>query len=111
MMYEYMRYNGVPEKQLVMEDRSQSTAQNISYSKEIIDRLEEERGQHTSRQPDIPPGPYMMAEDKPIQIGVLTSNFHVFRATQIARRWGIHEVCGIGAPADRIVFWHLCLRE
>ena len=111
MMYEYMRYNGVPEKQLVMEDRSQSTAQNISYSKEIIDRLEEERGQHTSPQPDIPPGPYMMAEDKPIQIGVLTSNLHVFRATQIARRWGIHEVCGIGAPSDRILFLHLCLRE
>lgn len=111
MMYEYMRYNGVPERQLVMEERSQSTAQNISYSKEIIDRLEEERDRQRTGQPDIPPGPYMVAEDKPIQIGVLTSNFHVFRATQIARRWGIKEVCGIGAPSDRILFLHLCVRE
>ncbi len=111
MMYEYLRYNGVPEKQLVMEDQSASTAQNIMYSKAIIDRLEREKDQAKNRTDPIPPGPYMVAEDKPIQIGVLTSNFHVFRATRIARRCGLEEVCGIGASSDSILFLHLCVRE
>ena len=111
MMYEYLRYNGVPERQLVMEDKSGSTAENIMYCKEIIDRLEAEKDREKSRRDPTPPGPYMEAEDKPIQIGVLTSNFHVFRATGIARRCGLEGVCGIGAASDRILFLHLCVRE
>lgn len=111
VMFEYMRYNGVPESQLVMEDRSRNTTQNITFSKEIIDRLEEENDRQKSRQNHTPPGPYMVAEDKPLQIGVLTSNFHVFRATQIAKKCGIQDICGIGAPSDMILFMHLCVRE
>lgn len=111
MMYEYLRYNGVPERQLVMEDRSDSTAQNIVYSKAVIDRLEAEKDEKKNQADLTPPGPYMVVEDKPIQIGVLTSNFHVFRATQIARRCGLESVCGIGASCDPVLFLHLCVRE
>ena len=52
-----------------------------------------------------------MVEDKPLEIGVLTSNFHVFRAVMIARHWGMENVYGIAARSDRVLFVHMCVRE
>lgn len=111
-MYQYLRYNGVPERQLVMEEQSTSTVENIAYSKVMIERLEGEKDRTRTKPEDLTaPGPYMEAEDKPVQVGVLTSNFHVFRAVQIAKKWGIQEISGIGARSDRVLFVHLCVRE
>lgn len=111
VMYEYLRSKGVPEAQLVMEERSESTVENIAYSKVLIDEMERGKDSKGESQMHRAPGPYMEVEDKPIQIGVLTSNFHVFRAVQIGKRCGIQEVCGIGAKSDRVLFVHLCVRE
>ena len=113
MMYEYLRYNGVPEKQMVLEQQSTSTVENIAYSKVLIDKMEKEQDEKKvwNTEESKAPGPYMVAEDKPIQVGVLTSNFHVFRATQIAQKWGIKEIYGIGTRSDRVLFLHLCVRE
>ena len=111
IMYEYLRYNGVPERQLVIEDRSGNTRENISFSKEIIDRMEREKDENHSRDSSKAPGPYLEVEDKPLQVGVLTSNFHVYRATQIARKAGIEEVHGLSARSDGVLFIHLCVRE
>lgn len=43
MMYEYLRYNGVPEKQMVLEQQSTSTVENIAYNKVLIDKMEKEQ--------------------------------------------------------------------
>ena len=43
--------------------------------------------------------------------GILTSNFHVFRARMIAEKWGIPKVYGIPSKSDPILFPHLCVRE
>ena len=32
-----------------------------------------------------------MAPDKPTQIGILTNDFHIFRAKKIAKEWGIKD--------------------
>ena len=111
VMYEYLKAKGVPERLLVMEERSGSTVENIAYSKVLIDEME--RGKDTVMGSTLhkAPGPYMEVEDKPVQIGVLTSNFHVFRAVQIGKRCGISEVYGIGARSDAVLFVHLCVRE
>jgi uncharacterized SAM-binding protein YcdF (DUF218 family) len=37
-------------------------------------------------------------------VAVVTNNFHVFRALQIARKNGLKDVCGIAAPTS---FKHL----
>ena len=77
----------------------------------LIDELERDKDALMGSIPHKAPGPYMEVEDKPVQIGVLTSNFHVFRAVQIGKRCGIPEVYGIGAKSDAVLFLHLCVRE
>ena len=111
VMYEYLRGKGVPERLLVTEERSESTVENIAYSKVLIDEMERDKDALMGSIPHKAPGPYMEVEDKPVQIGVLTSNFHVFRAVQIGMRCGIPEVYGIGAKSDAVLFLHLCVRE
>ena len=112
VMYDYLVYNGVPEEQLVLEPVSTSTVENIAYSKVLIDDLEKKRAAQILKGPGIAaPGPYIQVEDKPLQIGVLTSNFHIYRAKRIAQKWGIKDIHGIPAKSDPVLFLHLCVRE
>lgn len=119
VMYDYLVYNGVEPRQLLLEEHSASTVENVAYSKVIINhhrtmlRREREKRESLLRQLRPAPGPdfYTIVEDKPLEVGVLTSNFHIFRATQIAEKWGFKEVCGISAQSDPVLFIHLCVRE
>lgn len=112
VMYEYLLYNGVPEAQMILETASTSTVENIAYSKLLIQRAEEAKRLQASLEVRVAaPGPYMQVEEKPVQIGVLTSNFHVYRARKIAQKWGIPQIYGISAKSDWILFPHLCVRE
>lgn len=58
---------GIPEERLVLEDRSTSTAENFSYSKELLEN--------------------MGLTDT--TVAVITSDFHCFRAYLIAQRAGL----------------------
>lgn len=110
-MYEYLKYNGVPEDHMILEGRSTSTVENIAYSKAVIDALETEKKPVDTAKRQTAPGPYLEAETKPLQIGILTSDFHVFRAKKIAKKWGLSHVHGIASKSDPILFVHLCVRE
>lgn len=111
-MYDYLLYNGVPAGQMAMETISTSTVENIAYSKVMIDEIQRVKRERQAREMmPIAPGPYVVAEDKPLQIGVLTSNFHVFRARMIAEKWGIPGIYGIASESDMLLFPHLCVRE
>lgn len=111
-MYDYLLYNGVPASQMAMETISTSTVENIAYSKVMIDEIQRVKRERQAREMmPIAPGPYVVAEDKPLQIGVLTSNFHVFRARMIAEKWGIPGIYGIASESDMLLFPHLCVRE
>ena len=46
---------------------------------------------------------YLIAADKPLEVGVLTSNFHVYRACMIAKKWGFENVYGISAQSDPVL--------
>ncbi len=111
-MYRYMIDQGVPASRLVQEPLSSSTAENIAYSRVVIDRLEQEKREPAeASERRVAPGPFVQVEEKPVQIGVLTSSYHVFRATMIAKKRGIENVRGISARSDIPLFIHLCLRE
>ncbi len=111
-MYEYLINNGVPSSRLVMEPSSASTVENIAYSRLVIERLENNRRELAkNNRNEISPGPYLQVEEKPLQIGILTSSFHVFRATMIARMQGLTDIHGISARSDFLLFPHLCVRE
>ena len=111
-MYDYLVEHGMSESRLIMEPLASSTVENIAYGKLIIDRLEREKTpEPDGRSADAAPGPYLQVEEKPVRIGLLTSNYHVFRAVMIAKKRGITDICGISAPSDLPLFVHLCVRE
>ncbi|MDO5348362.1 MAG: YdcF family protein [Lachnospiraceae bacterium] len=52
-----------------------------------------------------------LTPDKPLQIGVLTSNFHLYRAMKIGERYGFDRLYGVSSSSDPVLFIHLCVRE
>jgi uncharacterized SAM-binding protein YcdF (DUF218 family) len=111
-MRDYLVFNGVKEEQLLLESRSTSTVENIAYSRIAI---EEDQAERKARRQDQPvfmePGTFEEVPDKPVKIGVLTSDFHVFRALQIGKKWGIPDIYGISCKSDPVLFVHFCIRE
>lgn len=71
-MYEYLVEKGISPDRILMEDESLNTVQNITNSSALFDK-------ETAR------------------VGIVTSNFHVFRSVRIAKKLGIQNVCGIAA--------------
>lgn len=65
-MAAYLTERGFPADRLLLEDRSRTTEENLTFSKAIVD--------------DLRPG---------ARILVVTSDFHAFRAALLARRLGI----------------------
>ena len=159
-MAEYLRYNGVAPEQMLLENYSTNTKENMLCSKTVIEyqrELEKEMRREARRQEQIrrmelerfirkleghaevlrstsqtvdfrlPKVPVrhiqlareetpamMLAEilpDKPLDIGVLTSNFHLYRAMRIGERCGLKELRGVSASADPVLFIHMCVRE
>jgi uncharacterized SAM-binding protein YcdF (DUF218 family) len=66
-MRDYLVRRGLPAGQIVMEDRSTSTAENFAYSKALLDAR-------------LSPG---------YKVAFVTSEFHVFRASLIAESTGL----------------------
>lgn len=111
-MRDYLVFNGIKEEQLILESRSTSTVENIAYSKILIEEDQAHRKAQRQNHPIImEPGTFEEVPDKPIKIGVITSDFHVFRAQQIAKKRGIPDIYGISCESDPILFVHFCVRE
>jgi uncharacterized SAM-binding protein YcdF (DUF218 family) len=75
VMKRYLTGKGVPEGQILLEERSATTYENLKFAKEILDG-------HFSRE---------------YSAVVITSDFHIFRASRIAKRAGI-TAGHLGAP-------------
>lgn len=95
-MFAYLSYNGLPEDKMIKEGKSTNTKENIEYSKNVIQIVESFRKR---------------SEDEEMKIAVLSSDFHVFRAKQIAKKMGITDIYGIQAETNQVLFIHLCVRE
>ena len=67
-MKRYLVNNGINENNIIKEDKSKNTIQNFKFSKEILDNILQEN----------------------YKITYVTSNFHVFRSGQIAKREGLN---------------------
>ena len=114
-MMDYLLEKGVPKGQMVLESRSTSTKENIAYSWLLIEELKKQKHKEDVQDPRPLPAYLPSAAghglERDRQIGILTSNFHLFRAMQIARKQGLKEICGIASPSDRVLFVHLCFRD
>lgn len=76
-MYDYLIGRGVAPERIIKEDQSRNTSQNINYSSAFLDKEKD-------------------------SVGIVTNNFHIFRATHIAKKSGYRQICGIAAPSE---FW------
>lgn len=85
-MYDYLVKRGIEPDRIILEDKSVNTEQNIRFSKEFL-------------QADA---------DK---VGIVSNNFHVFRAVKLAKAAGYRNVVGIAAPATAFYLPNNMLRE
>lgn len=67
-MFRYLTQRGIPEEQLLLEDKATSTQENLAFSREMI------------------PDPQSAS------IGILSSEYHLFRARLMARDQGFEPV-------------------
>ncbi|MDD3252498.1 MAG: YdcF family protein [Lachnospiraceae bacterium] len=92
-MQRYLINRGVKPARLLLEQQSLSTLENLVYSRNLIqNQIGAEGIEH-------------------LRIGVLTSNFHLFRARMIARKQDFDDIRGIAAESDKVLFVHFCLRD
>ncbi len=73
---DYLISLGVPEERIIAETDSVDTVRNIENSMDIIRKTD---------------------DDADLKIGILTSNFHVFRGTRIAKKASDADIYGISA--------------
>lgn len=85
-MYDYLIQKGIAYDRIIMEDRSENTFQNLTYSAELLNKEED-------------------------TVGVVTNNFHVFRAVKIAKKSGYENVCGIAARGEPFLQYNNMMRE
>lgn len=74
-MANYLLAHGVPEEQIMREDRSTTTMENLRFSKELMDRR---------------------SAGEQYRCAVVTSDFHVFRCAEYAHKLGI-QADGVGS--------------
>ena len=75
VMRMYLVDRGIEESRIFKDEKSTSTQENIAYAKEIIEDLE--------------------GEERPF--AVCSSNFHLYRAKQFAKKEGLGDVYGLPA--------------
>lgn len=85
-MYRYMTEQGISPERLLMEDQSTSTQENLVFSDRLYDLKEH-------------------------SVGILSNNFHVYRAMELAKHQGYTDVTGIPAPSDAGMQPHNIMRE
>lgn len=84
-MKEWLTGRGIDEGRIRMEDRSVNTSQNIRYSRELM-------------------------EDPEALAGIVSNDFHVFRAAHIAKAQGLKAV-PVPAPSTIGMYPHYMVRE
>lgn len=77
---------GVDAGRILMEDQSTATIENIRYSMALMD-------------------------DPAAETGIITNNYHVYRATRIARKAGLENAHGIAAMYTGHTKFHYMIRE
>lgn len=85
-MYDYLTEKGIASERIIKEDRSKNTFQNLIFSSSFLDKEND-------------------------SVGVVTNNFHVFRAVKIAQKAGYKEVCGIAARGEPFLQYNNMMRE
>lgn len=85
-MKDYLVSKGINAERILTENQSTNTSENLSFSQSLIE-----------------------GEEK--IVGIVSNNFHIFRAVKIAQKLGYHRVVGIAAPSYALLQPNNMLRE
>ena len=85
-MTDYLLAAGIERDRIIQEDKSTNTYENLLFCSKLFDK-------------------------KKVSIGVISNNFHVFRAVKIAKKMGYRQVYGIAAQSDSFLMVNNMLRE
>jgi uncharacterized SAM-binding protein YcdF (DUF218 family) len=87
-MYDWLTAQGIDKERLIMEARSTSTWENMTFSKAL---LPEDAGE--------------------IRVGIVTNNFHVYRGVKLAKACGFTKAQGIAGESHSLLQLHFLVRE
>lgn len=85
-MSEYLTDAGISKERIIMEDKSTNTYENLSFSGDLLDKANQ-------------------------SVVLVTSNFHVYRVEQIARKQGYAQAEGLAAPSHPAMVANNMMRE
>lgn len=85
-MRRYLTEHGISRERLILEDRSTTTMENLKFSNELTDCAN-------------------------ARTGILSNNFHVYRAVRLAEKQGYENAEGIAAKSDVFMQAHYVVRE
>ncbi len=104
-MYNYLSLNGVPSDNMLLESKGESTYGIISNAVMAINADFERRR--------IPHGPEdrVYPRDYAPSVGIITSDYHMYRSITFAKANGIAEPIAIAAESDSVLYIHNCVRE
>lgn len=86
-MKRYFLKHKVPESQIILEEASTNTDENIQYSMKLMEQAESAK------------------------VIIVSNDFHVYRAIQIAKKQGMYNVSGIGSKTHPYSSFNMYLRE
>ena len=101
---------GIPKERVLLEDRSTSTAENLRFSAEVIQKYEREM---SGKEEETP---LCGTNASPIRfvsknVVLVTNDFHVFRAVKLAKNLGYTDISGLGATEFFAVTIQYYVRE
>lgn len=82
----YLCARGVEPERLILEDRSTTTKENLLFSRMLIGDTE-----------------------KPV--GIVSNNFHLYRARLLAKKYGYQNTCPLAADCHPVLFPNYMMRE
>ncbi len=85
-MYEYLTQRGIAPERILLEEKSRNTRENLCYSSKLLDPAKD-------------------------SVVLVTNNFHVFRATGIARKMEYENLSGLAADSYPFMVPNNMLRE
>ena len=101
-MKEYLIEKGIDRRRIVTESKSSSTMENFSMSREQIIYDQAFRCRIFLKAREV---------NTDISIGIISNNFHMYRALQMACKLGFVNICGISAPSHPLYLPNNLLRE
>lgn len=101
---------GISEERILLENRSTSTAENLRFSAEVIQRYEKEKSDFQEETPlcGTNASTIRFVSKKVL---LVTNDFHVFRAVKLAKNLGYTDVSGLGATEFFAVTIQYYVRE